>query len=89
MQRIYSKNPFPFHMYNLAKLDACSEPCQIPKVDLFAITAFNGFKCFFSQKAPSQMLDGALNSFVQNVVHNKYDDEILFSFAYAAFVFWS
>ena len=35
------------------------------------------------------MLDGALNSFVQNAVHNKYDDEILFSFAYAAFVFWS
>ena len=34
----------PFHMYNLGKVDAYSEPRQIPKVDLFAITAFNGFK---------------------------------------------
>ena len=44
MQRIYSENPHPFHMYNLAKLGACSEPRQTPKADLFAITAFNGFK---------------------------------------------
>ena len=44
MQQIYSKNPSPFHMYNLGKVDAYSEPCQIPKVDLFAITAFNDFK---------------------------------------------
>ena len=44
MQQIYSENPPPFHMYNLAKLDECSELHQIPKVDLFAITAFNGLK---------------------------------------------
>ena len=34
-QRIYSENTPPFHMYNLVKLEACSEPCQIPKMDLF------------------------------------------------------
>ena len=44
MQRIYFENPHPFHMYNSAKIDACSKPRQIPKVDLFVITAFNGFK---------------------------------------------
>ena len=44
MQRIYSEKHPPLHVHNLAKLDACSEPPQIPKVDLFAITAFNGFK---------------------------------------------
>ena len=44
MQPIYSENPPPFHMCNLEKLDACSEPRQIPKVDLFGITAFNGLK---------------------------------------------
>ena len=44
----------PSHMYNLAKLEACSEPCQIPKVDLFTITVFNGFKSLFSQKAAPQ-----------------------------------
>ena len=36
MQRIYSKDP--------VGLDACSEPCQIPKVEPFAITAYHGFK---------------------------------------------
>ena len=35
MQRIYSESPFPFHNYNIAKLNACSEPRQIPKVGLF------------------------------------------------------
>ena len=39
MQRIYSEPPFHMH-----KLDACSEPHQTPKLDLSAITAFNGFK---------------------------------------------
>ena len=34
----------PFHMYNLGKVDVYSEPRQIPKVDLFAITAVSGFK---------------------------------------------
>ena len=38
------KNPPPFHIYNLAKLEACSEPCQIPKMKLFAMIALNGFK---------------------------------------------
>ena len=28
----------PFHIYDLAKLEAFSEPCQTPKVDHFAIT---------------------------------------------------
>ena len=46
MQRIHCENPPSFHMYNLAKLEACSEPCQIPQVDLFAIISFNGFNCF-------------------------------------------
>ena len=63
MQRIYSETPSPFHMYNLEKLDACSEPRQIPNVDLFAITAFNGFK--------SLMRDNTLNSSLKNVVHNE------------------
>ena len=44
MQRIYSENPPLFHMYNLGKVDAYSESRQIPKVDLFAIAAFNVFK---------------------------------------------
>ena len=35
MQPIYSESPFPFHNYNIAKLNACSEPRQIPKVGLF------------------------------------------------------
>ena len=35
MQRIYSESPSSFHNYNIAKLNACSEPRQIPKVDLF------------------------------------------------------
>ena len=43
MQPIYSRKPPPFYMYNLAKLEACSEPCQIPKVELFPITVCNGF----------------------------------------------
>ena len=74
MQRIYSENPSPFHMYNLAKLETCSEPCQSLKVDLLAITAitvFNGFKVFL-KKAPPQMLDRTLNSPLQNVVDNEY-----------------
>ena len=44
MQPIDSEKPQPFHMYHLAKLDAYLEPHQISKVDLFGITAFNGFK---------------------------------------------
>ena len=44
MQRIYFENTPLFHMYNLEKVDTYSELHQIPKVDLFAITAFNGFK---------------------------------------------
>ena len=44
MQRIYAENPPHFHMYNLGKVDVYSEPRQIPKVDLFAIAAFKGFK---------------------------------------------
>ena len=73
MQRIYSENPPPFHRYNLTKLETCSEPFQIPKVDLSAIAVFNGFKSLaVSQKAPSQMLDRALNTALQNVVHNEY-----------------
>ena len=40
MQWIYSEKLYPFHMYNLMKLEACSEPCQTPKVDLFTITVF-------------------------------------------------
>ena len=43
MQRIYSENPPSFRMYKLTKLEACSEPSQIPKVDLSAIAVFNGF----------------------------------------------
>ena len=35
LQRIYSKNPPPFHIYSLVKLEACSEPRQTPKMDLF------------------------------------------------------
>ena len=38
------REPSPFHVYNLGKVDAYSKPHQIPKVDLFAITAFNSFK---------------------------------------------
>ena len=38
------REPPLFHMYNLGKVDAYSEPHQIPKVDLFAITTFNRFK---------------------------------------------
>ena len=72
MQRIYSENPPPFHMYNLVKLEACSEPSQTPKVDLSAIAVFNGFKSLtVSQKAPPQMFDRALNTPLQNVVHNE------------------
>ena len=72
MQQIYSKNPPPFHMYNLGKVDAYSEPHQIPKVDLFAITAFNDFKSLtVFTKTPPQMPDSALNSSLQNVVHNE------------------
>ena len=49
MQQIYSENPLPFHIYtfhiyNLGEVDVYSEPRQIPKVDLFVVTAFNGFK---------------------------------------------
>ena len=73
MQRIYSENPPPFHMYNLTKLEACSEPSQIPKVDRPAIAVFNGFKSLtVSQKTSPQMLDGALNTPLQNVVHSEY-----------------
>ena len=73
MQQIYSENPPPFHMYNLGKVDAYSEPRQIPKVNLFARTAFNGFKPLtIFTNTPPQMLDSALNSSLQNVVHNKY-----------------
>ena len=43
MQRIHSKNPPRFHMYNLAELDVRSAPCQIPKLDVFAIIAFNSY----------------------------------------------
>ena len=55
MHWIYSKNAPPFHMYNLKKVDAYSEPCQIPKVDHFVITAFNGFKSltFFTNSSTS------------------------------------
>ena len=73
MQRIYSKNPPPFHMYNLTKLEVCSEPSQIPKVDLSAIAVFYGFRSLtVSQKAPTQMLGRALITPLQNVVHNEY-----------------
>ena len=92
MQRIYSENPPPFHMYNLTKLEVCSEPSQIPKVDLYAIAVFNGFKSLtVSQKPPPQMIDRALNTHLQNVVHNEYHvyEEVSFSFTYAAFAFWS
>ena len=44
MQRIYCENSPPVHMYNLGKADVYSEPHQIPKVELFAITAFSDFK---------------------------------------------
>ena len=44
MPRIYSENPPHFHMNKLTKLEAGSDPCQTPKVDLFAITVFNSFK---------------------------------------------
>ena len=44
MQQIYFENPPLFHISNLAKLDECSEPLQIPQVDLSAITAFIGFE---------------------------------------------
>ena len=37
-------NPSPFHMYNLTKLEACSEPSQTSTVDLFEIKVFNGFQ---------------------------------------------
>ena len=37
-------------MYNLAKLEACSEPCQVPKVYLSARTVFNGFKTLTASK---------------------------------------
>ena len=43
MQWIYFENP-PSHMDKLGKVDAYSEPPQIPKVDLLAIAAVNGFK---------------------------------------------
>ena len=33
MQWIYSENPPPFHLHNLAKLDACSEPQGGPFCD--------------------------------------------------------
>ena len=41
MQRIYRENPILFHMYNVTKLEACSEPFQTPKVVLFVIAVFN------------------------------------------------
>ena len=44
MQQIYFDIPPPFHMYNLPKLETCSKPCQTPRVYLFVITVFNGFK---------------------------------------------
>ena len=73
MQRIYSENPPSFHMYNLTKLEACSEPSQTPKVDLSTIAVFNAFRSLtVSQKAPRQMLDRALNTPLQNIVHNEY-----------------
>ena len=73
MQRSYSENPPPLQMYNLAKLESCSEPSQTPKVDLSAIAAFNGFKSLsVSQKAPTQMLGRALNMSLQNAVLNEY-----------------
>ena len=53
MQRIYSENPPPFHMYDLAKLDVCSEPRQIHKEYLFVITVFN---CFKSLKSDPNLL---------------------------------
>ena len=44
----------------------------MPKVDLSAIAVFNGFKSLtVSQKAPPQMLDRALNTPLQNVVHSE------------------
>ena len=71
MQWVYSENPPLFHMYNLAKLDACSEPRQIPKVGLFAIIAFNGIKSL-TVLTKSSTSHSALNSSMQNVVHNEY-----------------
>ena len=61
MQRIYSENPPPFHMYNLPKLEACSEPCQIPEVDLFAIPVFNGFTSLtvFAKSSTSDAQQGS------------------------------
>ena len=61
MQRIYSESPPPFHMYNSAKLEACSEPCQMPKVDLFAVTVFNGFKALtvFAKSSTSDTWQGS------------------------------
>ena len=44
MQCIYSENTPLFHTYNLGKVDAYPGHRQIPKVDLFAITAFNRFR---------------------------------------------
>ena len=75
MQQIYSENSPPFHMYNLGKaVDAYSKPRRIPKVVLFAITALNSFKSLtvFTISSPPQMFDSALNSSLQNVVHNEY-----------------
>ena len=73
MLLIYSENPPPFHMYNLRKLEVCSEPSQIPKVDLSAIAVFSSFKSLsVSQKAPPKVLDRTLNTPLQNGVHNEY-----------------
>ena len=61
MQRIYFENPPSFHIYNLTKLETCSEPYQIPKVDLFAIAVFKGFKALtvFAKSTTSDVLQGS------------------------------
>ena len=43
-KKINQKIKIDFHATNLLREDACSEPCQTPKVELSAITAFKGLK---------------------------------------------
>ena len=67
MQRIYSENPPPFHVYNLAKLEARSGPCQMPKMYLSAITVFNGFKALtvFAKSSISDTWQGSEYTFAK------------------------
>ena len=92
MQRIYSEDPPPFHLYNLAKIDAWLEPHQITKVNLFAITTFSGFKSLTSLTISSTSDAWQRSELIfAKCLHNEYHvlGEVSFSFTYTTFVFRS